>query len=70
MLNRNPLHTYESLLLGKTLSTAEAVALKRGFTIRVLKKDGKAIITTCDICSDRMNVAIENGIVTKLISWG
>lgn len=65
----NPVHTYEALLLNKTLSTARSVAEKRGIEIRVIEEDGRQIGGDEFLATNRLNVIVINGIVTRLIDF-
>ncbi len=58
---------YFDKLLGKTISEAlDLTPLK----IRVVKTDGKPNVIIRDRRLDRLNVEIENNLITKVISIG
>lgn len=57
-------------IVGKDLDTAEFVAKKAGYSLRVMEQDGGNCIGTCDFRTDRMNVAVEGDKVTKVLSVG
>lgn len=54
-----------SVLIGKTLEYAKS----KHKDIRVLKQDGQGEDSTDDLDSGRLNVEIENGIITKISGW-
>lgn len=53
------------LLEDLPVELATKKALKFGYSLRVVKLDGKPLIVTGDHRTDRVNVSVENGIVTK-----
>lgn len=53
--------------LGKTLAEAKAQNL---WKVRAIKIDGVAKIVTMDLRGDRINVEVENGIITKVVEIG
>ena len=53
-------------LVGKTLEEAK----KLNSNLRVLKQDGEARLHTQDFKPTRVNVEVEKGIVTKVVSFG
>lgn len=50
------------VIIGKTVKEAESL-LQR--PIRVIKEDGESYAVTCDFVSERINVTVENGIITE-----
>ena len=62
------------MLVGLELSFAQDmvrnVAKKCPYTIRVMRKDGRNCIGTCDFNPDRVNVAVVNGVIKSIISIG
>jgi hypothetical protein len=58
---------YEELI-GKTVE--EAKAEHPAMRIRVMKLDGKGQIGTADYRTDRINVAVEDGIITEVLNIG
>lgn len=56
--------------IGQPLASFEAAAVKAGWTVRVMQDGPKHNIGTCDFRPNRINVAIANGLLTKLISVG
>lgn len=57
---------YEGYLIGKDLLYARSLVQIYGKSIRVTKRDGRTTIITEDINPNRINVEIENGIITKV----
>ncbi|HYE72607.1 MAG TPA: hypothetical protein VEF04_04715 [Blastocatellia bacterium] len=55
---------------GMTEVEAEAFFQRHGYTMRVTRRDGKAMITTRDMKLNRLNVSIENGLVKEVMSVG
>lgn len=53
-------------LVGKTLEEAKKLNPK----IRVIKQDGKSFMVTQDFQPTRVNVEVEAGVVTKVVSFG
>ena len=53
-------------LVGKTIEEAK----KLSPSIRVIKQDGEARLHTQDFKPTRVNVEVEKGIVTKVVSFG
>jgi hypothetical protein len=55
---------------GMTEVEAKVFFQKHGYTMRVTRRDGKAMITTRDMKINRLNVSIENGLVKEVVSVG
>lgn len=53
-----------SNLIGQTLDSAEKELKNRIF--RIVKIDGKGMMITCDFRPDRLNLEIENNIITRV----
>ena len=51
-------------LIGKSLNEATQIAGFNGFSIRVTREDSTNYIITMDLRFDRINLQIDNGIVT------
>lgn len=60
----------EASLLGQNLNTAVGLANIDGFTLRTMKLNGQELIGTCDFRPNRINVAIENDVVTEILGRG
>lgn len=58
---------YEDHLIGKDLLYARSLVQIYGKSIRVTKRDGRTTIITEDINPNRINVEIENAMITKVI---
>jgi hypothetical protein len=52
-------------VVGKTVDEAKQLCEQAGFQLRLTMEDGKAYICTRDYRTDRVNVHVENGKVTK-----
>lgn len=57
-------------IIGKTIAEANAICEGNGYTMRVMEEDGEALMGTCDLRSNRVNVAVVNGNVTRLQGIG
>lgn len=55
-------------LVGKTVE--EAAKQEPAYTIRVIKRDGEPTVVTRDMNLFRINVEIENGIISKVVGFG
>ena len=62
ILMKQPSKDILDSLIGKTYE--EAQELCDGYRLRVTNKDGVAYVVTCDFRLDRINVELDNGIVT------
>jgi len=51
-------------LIGQTLNSAEKELKNRIF--RIVKIDGQGMMVTCDFRPDRLNLEIENNIITRV----
>lgn len=52
-------------IVGKTYEEASKVVKENNYIIRKTFEDGEAFMVTMDYRTDRINVAIDNGIVTS-----
>lgn len=52
-------------VLGKTEEEAKLLASSSGFSTRVVQRDEEKFLVTMDLRFDRLNLYIENKIVTK-----
>jgi len=57
-------------LVGLDEAAATALAEENGWVVRVVRLDGEDLAATMDYVTNRVNVAIENGVVTEVISIG
>lgn len=55
-------------LEGRTLSAAEDEAKAHGCSVRVARRDGEDLILTQDLRPSRINVAVTDGRVTRVLS--
>lgn len=51
-------------LVGLTKEQAEAAAAKAGYTVRVTQEDGQMFPMTMDYRTNRINIEVEDGVVT------
>ena len=49
--------------IGHTLEGAQKLAAQQGYILRVKQKDGEALFGTTDVVPNRVDIAVENGIV-------
>ncbi len=52
-------------LIGKTEKEGIEIAKSHGYTVRLIKKDGESFVVTMDFRFDRINIEVENDIITK-----
>lgn len=52
-------------LIGKTEKEAAEKVVNAGMRCRVTEREGKALIGTCDLRGDRINIRVANGKVTS-----
>jgi hypothetical protein len=52
-------------LLGKPLNEAKELALFNGYSIRIKREDNNRFAITFDSRFDRINVELDNGLVTE-----
>ena len=57
-------------LLGKTEEEARKLVEASCCTLRVMKLNGEELIGTADYVPNRINVAVENGVVTEILGNG
>ena len=57
-------------LVGETLDEATAIAEASAMTIRVVEEDGQMLPATRDLRPNRINVAVADGVVTKVVNLG
>jgi hypothetical protein len=57
-------------IVGKPVAEANIVCEAGGYTMRVMEEDGEALVGTCDLRSNRINVAVANGNVIRLQGIG
>jgi hypothetical protein len=62
--------TAPDALIGLTLEEAAPVVAQAGFELRVVREDGVDLVVTEDFRENRLNVAVEDGIITELVSIG
>ena len=52
-------------LVGLTEAEAEQQIQNKGFCSRVMRRDGRSFMGTCDMRHDRINLSVNNGRVTE-----
>lgn len=57
-------------IVGGSLQGAERAAQAEGCSVREVERDGEGLAVTEDFRPDRVNVATENGEVTRIVSLG
>jgi hypothetical protein len=57
-------------LIGKTIPEAEALLSLADMVLRKAKVDGEWMMGTCDYRLDRVNVIIENDVITEIQGVG
>lgn len=57
-------------LVGKPVAEAQSLAEAAGYRLRVTVVDGEPNIVTMDFRMDRINVAVDNGVVTAFRGRG
>ena len=57
-------------LAGRTEATARDALARRGLTLRVTRRDGEGLVTTRDLRCTRVNVAVEDGRVSRVLQVG
>lgn len=60
----------EGLVVGRSLGEARSHAEARGLAIRVVRRDGRDLPATTDLCHGRVNVAVEGDLVTEVMWLG
>lgn len=56
--------------VGMTEQEASGYLTGIGYKMRVMWRDGKSLLGTCDFRTNRVNVAIRNGEVLRVMSLG
>ena len=57
-------------IVGKTECEAESVLRKHGKQLRVVQRDDTSFVGSCEYWPDRINVVVESGKISKIISAG
>lgn len=57
-------------ILGKNLKAAMEFAKEGGWELRIMREDNHLCIGSCEIKSNRINVATEDGVVTEVMWVG
>ncbi len=57
-------------IIGLTPPAASDVLVNRGFSVRVVSEDGDSFMVTSDWRPERINVAVEKGVITGIVSRG
>ena len=56
---------FAATLLGMNVVEAEALAKSQGFMSRIVERDGESFMITMDYRTNRVNLIVENDIITK-----
>ena len=59
-----------SRLVGKTVPKARAMAGRHDCLLRVVRRDGVWLTVTADLLTNRINVAVRDGIVRRVVGIG
>lgn len=57
-------------VVGFLVADARDLLARQGYRMRVTRIDGEPAVVTCDYRGDRVNVAVENGVVTEVRGYG
>jgi hypothetical protein len=58
------------VLIGLKPSRAEGVARRYGDEVRIVERNGKGLALTGDYQSNRIDVIVNDGLITRLHNWG
>lgn len=58
------------MLIGKKIDDARTMADRYDYVIRLVKRNGVALVCTCDYRTNRINVEIVDDVVTKVRGIG
>lgn len=64
------LESIKHVAIGCTVNEIMQEAEKGGWSVRVVKENGKNCMGTCDFQPFRINVAVDRGEVTEIVSLG
>lgn len=56
---------FGATLVGMNIDEAEKLAASRGFTVRIIERDGEYFMITMDYRTDRIDVKVANDIITE-----
>jgi hypothetical protein len=57
-------------IIGLPQNVTEGKLMESGYHLRIMEQDGQYLIGTCDYWPNRINVAIEKGVVKKVLGVG
>jgi hypothetical protein len=57
-------------VVGESVQGAERLAERHGCSVRVIERDGEPLAGTDDLVPSRINVVVENGLVTQVAGVG
>ena len=57
-------------IIGMKFTEAAKAIQQEGFKVRITKQDGKNLIVTMDFDVNRINVAVDDDVVTKILGRG
>lgn len=65
-----PTPGFEVSIVGLTLDEATKLAEQSGWTVRVARENGVDLALTMDLVETRVNVAVEDGVITEVLNIG
>jgi hypothetical protein len=65
-----PTPGFDVSIVGLTLDEATKLAEQSGWTVRVAREDGVDLALTMDFVETRVNVAVEDGVITEVLNIG
>ena len=57
-------------IIGMNIEEAKSFLKDHGFSLRVMQRDGKHLVGTCDIRTNRLNVSVKDDKITGLLRIG
>lgn len=57
-------------IIGQPIDEVRRVAEQAGFVIRVRRDGNNRYLGTCDVVRNRINVGVDNGVVTEVSGFG
>jgi len=60
----------EKAIVGKTVEEAHKTANEQGLRLRIRTLNGQGTMGTCDYVTNRVNIAVDDDIVTGIVGIG